>query len=90
MTYKAVLFDAYGTILDVDSAAATLASSGRFPALKDRWPELAALWRARQLNYSWLRSLSGDYILFWQITCDALDYALEALGLEDGRVFAEK
>ena len=48
MTYKAVLFDAYGTILDVDSAAATLASSGRFPALKDRWPELAALWRARQ------------------------------------------
>jgi len=86
MTYKAVLFDAYGTILDVDSAAAKLAASGRFPALADRWPELAALWRARQLNYSWLRSLSGDYIAFWQITCDALDYALEALGLEDGEM----
>jgi len=83
MTYKAVLFDAYGTILDVDSAAAKLASSGRFPVLADKWPELAALWRARQLNYSWLRSLSGDYIPFWQITCDALDYTLEALKLED-------
>ena len=84
MKYKAVLFDAYGTILDVDSAAARLASSGRFPILAEKWPELATLWRARQLNYSWLRSLSGDYIPFWQITCDALDYALEALSLEDG------
>jgi len=81
--YKAVLFDAYGTLLDVDAAAASLAATGRFPALKARWPELAALWRSRQLTYSWLRSLSDSYVSFWQITCDSLDYALQALELED-------
>ena len=81
--YKAILFDAYGTLLDVDAAAANLAATGRFPPLAKCWPELAALWRARQLHYSWLRSLSGCYISFWQITCDSLDYALQALDLND-------
>ncbi len=81
--FKAVLFDAYGTVLDVDSAAYRLAQSNRFPELGDKWPELAALWRAKQLNYSWLRSLSQQIVPFWQITCDALDYAMEALGLQD-------
>ena len=81
--YKAVLFDAYGTLLDVDAAAANLAATGRFPELAKRWPELAALWRSRQLNYTWLRSLSGRYVSFWQITCDSLDYALQVLELDD-------
>ncbi len=80
---KAVLFDAYGTLLDVDSAAVRLARSGQFPALDECWHDLSALWRARQLNYTWLRSLSGEYQSFWQITCDALDYAMEALKLSD-------
>ena len=80
---KAVLFDAYGTLLDVDSAAARLADSGRFPVLQSCWPELAALWRSRQLNYSWLRSLSQSYLSFWEVTCDALDYTLESLSLTD-------
>tara|TARA_B100000900_G_scaffold339606_1_gene302140 strand:+ start:470 stop:1150 length:681 start_codon:yes stop_codon:yes gene_type:complete len=81
--YKAVLFDAYGTLLDVDSAAANLAATNRFPELAALWPELSALWRSCQLNYTWLRSLSNSYAPFWQITCDALDYAMEAYDLED-------
>ena len=56
--YKAVLFDAYGTLLDVDAAASNLAATNRFPELAKLWPDLAALWRSRQLNYTWLRSLS--------------------------------
>ncbi|MGB1553038.1 MAG: haloacid dehalogenase, partial [Candidatus Puniceispirillaceae bacterium] len=69
--FKAVLFDAYGTLLDVDAAAAQLARTGRFPQLQECWPELAAIWRSRQLNYSWLRSLSRSYKPFWEITADA-------------------
>ena len=80
---KAVLFDAYGTLLDVDAAAAQLAGSGRFPKLQSCWPELASIWPTRQLNYTWLRSLSGSYKPFWEITSDALDYAMEALCLSD-------
>ena len=81
--YKAVLFDAYGTLLDVDAAAANLAATNRFPELATLWPELSALWRARQLNYTWLRSLSHSYEPFWHLTCDALDYAMEACNLKD-------
>ncbi len=80
---KAVLFDAYGTLLDVDAAAAQLADSGQFPELTESWSELATIWRARQLNYTWLRSLTHSYQPFWQVTCDALDYAMEALSLSD-------
>lgn len=80
--YKAVLFDAYGTVLDVDSAASRLAQSGQFPSLQAKWPELSALWRSKQLSYSWLRSLSQHFVPFWQITCESLDYALEALDLD--------
>ena len=41
------------------------------------------LWRSRQLNYTWLRSLSHSYAPFWQLTCDSLDYALESLQLDN-------
>ena len=81
--YKVVLFDAYGTLLDVDAAAANLAATNQFPKLAKLWPDLAALWRSRQLNYTWLRSLSHTYAPFWQLTCDALDYAMETFDLED-------
>ncbi len=84
--YKVVVFDAYGTLLDVDSAAMRLAATGDFPELEACWKDLSSLWRARQLNYSWLRSLSNSYISFWQITCDGLDYALETMGLADDRL----
>ncbi|MGC6439116.1 MAG: haloacid dehalogenase type II [Candidatus Puniceispirillaceae bacterium] len=80
---KLAVFDAYGTLLDVDAAARQLAASGRFPDLAENWPALAALWRSRQLQYSWLRALTGHYVSFWQITEDGLDFALESLSLSD-------
>ena len=74
----ACLFDAYGTLFDVASAAERL----RGP-LGDRWQPLAELWRAKQLQYSWLRGLMGRHADFWQVTQDALDFAMESLGLAD-------
>lgn len=75
---RAVVFDAYGTLLDWASAAERSRD-----ALGERWRELAELWRTKQLQYTWLRSLQGRYADFWQVTCDALDFALAALRIED-------
>jgi 2-haloacid dehalogenase len=68
---RAVVFDAYGTLFDVASAAARARD-----ALGDRWEALAETWRAKQLQYTWLRSLMGKHADFWQVTGEALDYAL--------------
>lgn len=73
------VFDAYGTLLDVGSAVAAEAAM-----LGPQANELAALWRRKQLEYTWLRSLMRRHADFWQVTEDALDHALEALGLPDG------
>lgn len=77
---RACVFDAYGTLFDFASAAAGCAD-----VLGDKAAPLTALWREKQLQYSWLRGLQGRYVPFWQVTGDALDYALETLGLpQDG------
>jgi 2-haloacid dehalogenase len=73
---RACVFDAYGTLFDHASAAARC---GDVPA--DKRDRLAALWREKQLQYSWLRSLEGRHADFWQVTADALDYTLDALAL---------
>ena len=75
---KACVFDAYGTLFDYASAAA-----GCRDLLGDKTERLTALWRDKQLQYSWLRAIQGRHADFWQVTGDALDYALEALELED-------
>lgn len=75
---KACVFDAYGTLFDVNAAAAACRAE-----LGDKWLSLSELWRAKQLSYTWLRSMMGQYVGFWQVTQDALDYALEALRIED-------
>ncbi len=75
---RACVFDAYGTLFDLASAAAACEAA---PA--DRRAKLTALWRDKQLQYSWLRSLQGRYVDFWNVTGDALDYALDSLGLAD-------
>jgi len=75
---KACVFDAYGTLFDVNSAARSAQD-----ALGDQWKPLAELWRAKQLQYTWLRSLGGRYADFWQVTREALDFALESFGLSD-------
>lgn len=72
---RACVFDAYGTLFDVHAAVARLR-----PEVGERADALSQLWRAKQLEYTWLRSLMGRHADFWQVTGDALDYALERTG----------
>lgn len=76
------VFDAYGTLFDVAAAARLAASEPNRDDLAEHWPKLAEIWRNKQLNYSWLRAITGDHIDFWTVTQNGLDYALEALGLD--------
>ncbi|MDH3376427.1 MAG: haloacid dehalogenase type II [Gammaproteobacteria bacterium] len=77
----ACVFDAYGTLFDVHSAV------GRFrQRLGDRADQVSALWRTKQLEYTWLRSLMGRHEDFWQVTGDALDYALDSNDIEDAEL----
>ncbi len=75
---RACVFDAYGTLFDVNSAAAQAKD-----ALGERWQPLADTWRAKQLQYTWLRGLMGRHADFWQVTGDALDFAMTSLGIDD-------
>ena len=75
---RACVFDAYGTIFDYASAAAQCRD-----VLGDKLAPLTALWRDKQLQYTWLRALQDRHADFWQVTGDALDFALETLGLAD-------
>ena len=80
-----VVFDAYGTLLDVDAAAREAASEPGMEALKENWLPIAKGWRERQLRYSWLCSMMGQYDDFWELTIRALDATLEehALASDD-------
>jgi len=75
---RACVFDAYGTLFDYASAAA-----GCRDALGDKHERLTVLWRDKQLQYTWLRAIQGRHADFWQVTGDALDYSLGALGIVD-------
>ncbi len=90
MTIRICAFDAYGTLFDVNAAARKAASRPGREELAALWPELAADWRTRQLEYTWLRSLAGNHADFWQITSDALDWALEASGLDGAEGLREE
>ena len=83
MPIKAAVFDAYGTLFDVAAAARNAASEPGRDALKDKWAEVANIWRLKQLQYTWLRAASGTHTDFWTVTQDGLDFALEATGLTD-------
>lgn len=73
---RACVFDAYGTIFDFASAAARCVD---IP--EDKRAALTNLWRDKQLQYTWLRSLQGRYADFWQVTGEALDFTLDSLGI---------
>jgi 2-haloacid dehalogenase len=75
---RACVFDAYGTLFDFAAAVARCRD-----ALGDKADRLSPLWRDKQLQYTWLRSLQRRHADFWQVTGDALDYALETLGIDD-------
>ena len=74
---EACVFDAYGTLFDFNSAARTASDE-----LGDDWQPLSELWRQKQLQYTWLRGLAGRHADFWQVTGDALDFALATLKLD--------
>jgi 2-haloacid dehalogenase len=75
---EACVFDAYGTLFDVNSAARAEQDS-----LGEKWQPLAELWRAKQLQYTWLRGLGGRHADFWQVTGEALDFAMATVKVED-------
>ena len=73
---RAFVFDAYGTLFDVHSVV----EAGR--AITGDPQALSALWRQKQLEYTWLRSLMDRYVDFWEVTQQALSFALRRLGLQ--------
>jgi len=70
---KAIIFDAYGTLFDVNSAAEKCKDK-----IGDKWEPFANFWRTTQLEYTWLRSLMDRHKDFWQITEDSLDKSMKA------------
>ena len=77
-TIKACVFDAYGTLFDVHSAVGQ-----HRQRLGEAADQVSALWRSKQLEYTWLRSLMQQHTDFWQVTQDALDYALDSFAIDD-------
>jgi len=74
---KAIIFDAYGTLFDVNSAAEKCKSK-----IGDKWEGFANYWRTTQLEYTWLRSLMNRHKDFWQITEDSLDKSMKAFKID--------
>ena len=77
MKPKAIIFDAYGTLFDVNSAAEKCKNK-----LGNKWESFANFWRTTQLEYTWLRSLMKKHKDFWQITEDSLDKSMKAFKID--------
>tara|TARA_Y200000002_G_scaffold348598_1_gene324659 strand:- start:149 stop:811 length:663 start_codon:yes stop_codon:yes gene_type:complete len=76
MITKAIVFDAYGTLFDVNSAAEKCKDK-----IGDKWKEFANFWRTTQLEYTWLRSLMKRHEDFWKITEDSLDKSMKVFDI---------
>ena len=74
---KAIIFDAYGTLFDVNSAAEKCKSK-----IGDKWEVFANYWRTTQLEYTWLRSLMKRHKDFWQVTEDSLDKSMKVYSID--------
>lgn len=83
MPITTCVFDAYGTLFDVAAAARNAAAEPGREAFAAHWPKIAEHWRLKQLQYTWLRAVTGQHTDFWQVTQDGLDWALEAERLDD-------
>ena len=77
MSSKAIIFDAYGTLFDVNSAAEKCKDK-----IGDKWEPFANFWRTTQLEYTWLRSLMKRHKDFWQITEDSLDKSMKTFNID--------
>ncbi|MEM6304676.1 MAG: haloacid dehalogenase type II [Pseudomonadota bacterium] len=80
MPITTCVFDAYGTLFDVAAAARQAATEPECAATQDDWPQVAEHWRLKQLQYSWLRAVTGAHTSFWEVTENGLDWALEKTG----------
>ena len=78
---KIYIFDAYGTLFDVDHACKEMAIQ-----LGDNWDKLSSIWRQKQLEYSWLYNSMNEYVSFWKITKDSLEYAMNSLSLNSVKI----
>ena len=76
---KAIIFDAYGTLFDVNSAAEKCKDK-----IGDKWEGFANYWRTTQLEYTWLRSLMKKHKDFWQVTEDSLDKSMKLFNINKG------
>ena len=90
MSIKVCVFDAYGTLFDVGAAARIAAGEDGREALAEKWMEVAEFWRQKQLQYTWLRAITGDHIDFWTVTQNGLDWALERTGLGEDLELRER
>ena len=78
MKSKAIVFDAYGTLFDVNSAAEKCKSK-----IGSKWENFANFWRATQLEYTWLRSLMKKHKDFWKVTEDSLDKSMKVFNIDN-------
>ena len=78
MKPKAIIFDAYGTLFDVNSAAEKCKSK-----IGNKWESFANFWRTTQLEYTWLRSLMKKHKDFWQVTEDSLDKSMKVFNIDN-------
>ena len=78
---KIYVFDAYGTLFDVDHACKEMAIQ-----LGDNWDKLSSIWRQKQLEYSWLHNSMNKYVSFWKITKDSLEYAMNSLSMNSVKI----
>ncbi len=78
---KIYVFDAYGTLFDVDHACKEMAIQ-----LGDNWEKLSSMWRQKQLEYSWLYNSMNKYVSFWKITKDSLEYAMNSLSMNSVKI----
>ena len=84
MTVRALVFDAYGTLYDIQSVVAKAET-----LCPGKGEVISQIWRLKQLEYTWLRSLMQEYADFWLVTGAALDFALRAAGVEPNDAIRE-
>ena len=90
MPITTCVFDAYGTLFDVAAAARQAAAEPDFAHISTDWPAIAEHWRLKQLQYSWLRAVTGAHTDFWRVTRDGLDWALEKTGHDGDKALRER
>jgi len=82
LKYSSIVFDAYGTLFDINAAAQKSAMVSSNYILQRHWKELAEIWRKKQIEYTWLQNILDSHTDFLDITKISLDFALEEMTLD--------